>query len=78
LLGGKFVQLQPGHSAKMMAENGILEHTTTYKSIEQMVGDLIFLATADNGTAKGAAGSPAAPGGGVPSPSIPSLNGTAK
>ena len=48
LLGGKFVKLVPGKSATMLAANGSLGPTKSFKSIEEMVGNLIFLATADN------------------------------
>ncbi len=47
LLGGKFVRLAPGKSKLVLADGGTLENTKERKSIEQMVGDLIFLATAD-------------------------------
>jgi len=49
LLGGLFVRLDPGKNPQTLADNGSLTHTKEHKSIEQMVGDLIFLATADQG-----------------------------
>lgn len=58
LLGGKFVKLQPGKAAERIAEGGVIGRTKDYKSIEEMVGELIFLATAD-----GPQGAPAAPPG---------------
>ncbi len=77
LLGGKFVQLQPGSATTMIAANGMLTHTVTYKSIEQMVGDLIFLATADNAPPKAAAPTePTAPAN--PGAIAPSLGGPIK
>ncbi len=48
LLGGKFVKLAPGKSKAMIAAGGNLGPTKNFKSIEEMVGNLIFLATADN------------------------------
>jgi len=57
LLGGKFVKLAPGKSTAMLAADGALGPTKSFKSIEEMVGNLIFLATADNqppAAAKGA------------------------
>ncbi|CAA7617476.1 outer membrane lipid asymmetry maintenance protein MlaD [Magnetospirillum sp. SS-4] len=48
LLGGKFVKLIPGKSKTMMAAGGTLGPSRNFKSIEEMVGNLIFLATADN------------------------------
>lgn len=47
LLGGKFLKLEPGRSAERIAEGGTITRTKDYKSIEEMVGELIFLATAD-------------------------------
>ncbi|OAN42935.1 outer membrane lipid asymmetry maintenance protein MlaD [Paramagnetospirillum marisnigri] len=48
LLGGKFVKLAPGKSKTMLADGANLGPTKNFKSIEEMVGNLIFLATADN------------------------------
>lgn len=48
LLGGKFVKLTPGREVDTVASGGMLDKTKDYKSIEEMVGELIFLATADN------------------------------
>jgi phospholipid/cholesterol/gamma-HCH transport system substrate-binding protein len=47
LLGGKFVKLIPGRATDRIAEGGRLTKTKDFKSIEEMVGELIFLATAD-------------------------------
>ncbi|MBI3447110.1 MAG: outer membrane lipid asymmetry maintenance protein MlaD [Magnetospirillum sp.] len=48
LLGGKFVKLTPGKSQTMIAAGGALGPSKNFKSIEEMVGQLIFLATTDN------------------------------
>ena len=48
LLGGKFIKLSPGKSQTMIAEGGALGPSKNFKSIEEMVGQLIFLATTDN------------------------------
>ncbi|CUW40605.1 conserved protein of unknown function(containing Mammalian cell entry-related domain,36-113) [Magnetospirillum sp. XM-1] len=48
LLGGKFVKLTPGKSATKIAAGGALGPSKNFKSIEEMVGQLIFLATTDN------------------------------
>ncbi len=48
LLGGKFVKLEPGKSGDILAAGQAITHTKETKSIEAMVGQLIFLATADN------------------------------
>jgi phospholipid/cholesterol/gamma-HCH transport system substrate-binding protein len=60
LLGGKFIKLIPGKSKTMVAEGASLGPSKNYKSLEEMVGNLIFLATADNQT-------PAAKSSGKPS-----------
>ncbi len=48
LLGGKFIKLAPGKSKTMIAAGGALGPSKNFKSIEEMVGQLIFLATTDN------------------------------
>lgn len=65
LLGGKFIKLQPGRAAERIAEGGVIGRTKDYRSIEEMVGELIFLATADTpqgNTATGGGEAPPAPG----------------
>ena len=47
LLGGKYIRLEPGKSTKVIEPNGQLAKTRDFKSIEEMVGNLIFLATAE-------------------------------
>ncbi|BAE51547.1 MlaD family protein [Paramagnetospirillum magneticum] len=59
LLGGKFIKLTPGKSTSMIAAGGALGPSKNFKSIEEMVGQLIFLATTDNQPS--APPSPAAP-----------------
>lgn len=48
LLGGKYVKLIPGRAGERLADGAVLAKTKDYKSIEEMVGELIFLATADS------------------------------
>ncbi|MTJ82390.1 MAG: outer membrane lipid asymmetry maintenance protein MlaD [Telmatospirillum sp.] len=55
LLGGKYVKLDPGRSARMIPADGTITNTRNYKSLEEMVGEIIFLAT-DAGKPAGAAG----------------------
>lgn len=55
LLGGKFVKLEPGKSRQIIAAGGSVSRTKDFRSIEEMVGELIFLATADTPPANGAA-----------------------
>lgn len=47
LLGGKFLRLDPGRAKEYLAEGGMITRTNDFKSIEEMVGQLIFLATTD-------------------------------
>ena len=47
LLGGKYIRLEPGRSSGLLLANGTLAKTKDFKSIEEMVGDLIFLATSE-------------------------------
>lgn len=47
LLGGKYVKLEPGRSKQLAEAGGTLGRTKDFKSIEEMVGELIFLATAE-------------------------------
>lgn len=61
LLGGKFVKLTPGKSQAMIAAGGALGPSKNFKSIEEMVGQLIFLATADNQPTGQPAGQPQPP-----------------
>jgi phospholipid/cholesterol/gamma-HCH transport system substrate-binding protein len=53
LLGGKFVKLDPGHSGQTIAPGGTIANTKNFKSLEEMVGEIIFLAT-DSGAPKSA------------------------
>ena len=56
LLGGMFVKLEPGKSSTILAAGQPLTHSRDHKSIEQMVGQLIFLATADDQGSAGKGG----------------------
>ncbi|MGE5503947.1 MAG: outer membrane lipid asymmetry maintenance protein MlaD, partial [Actinomycetota bacterium] len=60
LLGGKFVKLEPGKSKQTVPAGGTLAKTKDFRSIEEMVGELIFLATADNAAPEAAPATPEA------------------
>ena len=47
LLGGKIVALIPGKSEKILPEDGEITQTRNYRALEEMIGDIIFLATGD-------------------------------
>lgn len=49
LLGGKYVKLEPGRSDEMIADGGTITRTRDYQSVEDLVGEIIFLATQDSG-----------------------------
>lgn len=45
LLGGKYVRLEPGRAETMIAAGGVVAETRAFKSLEDQVGEIIFLAT---------------------------------
>lgn len=45
ILGGKYVRLKPGKSPEMLAAGGKIGKTEDFKSLEDQVGEIIFLAT---------------------------------
>jgi len=45
MLGDKYVRLEPGDSETMIAADNMIEKTKDYRSLEDQVGDIIFLAT---------------------------------
>ena len=51
LIGDAYVKLQPGNAGNAIPAGGKIARTISYKSIEETVGELIFLAT-DPGGAK--------------------------
>ncbi len=57
LLGGNYLRLMPGQSTDYIPAGGAIQNTKDFKSLEEMVGEIIFLATDAGGP------SPAAPGG---------------
>jgi phospholipid/cholesterol/gamma-HCH transport system substrate-binding protein len=70
LLGGKYVKLDPGRSRDIIPADGTIANTKNFKSLEEMVGEIIFLATDSGGPKAGAspavAPAPAAGGGDKP------------
>ena len=45
LLGGKYVSLEPGRSTAFIAPGARLRETRSFKTLEDQVGEIIFLAT---------------------------------
>lgn len=45
IIGGKFVSIQPGGSKEELPDGGKITRTKDFKSLEDQVGEIIFLAT---------------------------------
>jgi phospholipid/cholesterol/gamma-HCH transport system substrate-binding protein len=51
LLGGKYVRLEPGSEKEFLGPGGNITQTKDFRSLEDQVGEIIFLATGgDDGT----------------------------
>ena len=51
LVGNKFVKIEPGKSSEMLQNGDWVENTKDFKTLEDMVGEIIFMVT-DNGEKK--------------------------
>jgi phospholipid/cholesterol/gamma-HCH transport system substrate-binding protein len=51
LLGGKYINLVPGQAAERIAAGGAISRTRDSQSLEDLVGEIIFLATNSGGAA---------------------------
>lgn len=50
LIGGKYIRLEPGADRKnFLSVNGRLDNTKDFRSLEDQVGEIIFLATGGEG-----------------------------
>ncbi len=45
LLGGTYVKLVPGNASELLRPGDSIRHTNDYQSLEDLVGEIIFLAT---------------------------------
>jgi phospholipid/cholesterol/gamma-HCH transport system substrate-binding protein len=45
IVGGKYVRLEPGASKTALSPGGVIKKTKDYRSLEDQVGEIIFLAT---------------------------------
>jgi len=45
MLGGKYVRLEPGNAKTYIEEGGAITKTKDFRSLEDQVGEIIFLAT---------------------------------
>jgi phospholipid/cholesterol/gamma-HCH transport system substrate-binding protein len=53
VLGGRYLELRPGRSASLLQAGGRITETRAYRSLEDQVGEIIFLATAKPGDSNG-------------------------
>lgn len=51
LVGDKFIKIEPGHSPEMLKNGDIIKNTKDFKTLEDMVGEIIFMVT-DNGSSE--------------------------
>ena len=48
LVGNKFIKIDPGHSEETLHNNDILKNTKDFKTIEDLVSEVIFMVTGDD------------------------------
>jgi len=51
LMGNKFIKIEPGKDTEILADGDEITHTKDFKTLEDMVGEIIFMVT-DNGEKK--------------------------
>ena len=49
LVGDKFIKIEPGKSTEYLKDGDVISNTKDFKTLEDMVGDIIFMVT-DNGS----------------------------
>ena len=49
LVGDKFIKIEPGHGKEMLKDGDVIQNTKDFKTLEDMVGEIIFMVT-DNGS----------------------------
>ncbi len=59
LLGGKYVRLEPGRSESPIQPGSHIKKTRDFRSLEDQVGEIIFLATGGSGGGDAGGGQPA-------------------
>jgi phospholipid/cholesterol/gamma-HCH transport system substrate-binding protein len=72
-LGGKYVRLEPGTAHAYLAPGGRIKETRSFKSLEDQVGEIIFLATGKSGGPRPPSRLPEAPLGARPDLGCPGL-----
>jgi phospholipid/cholesterol/gamma-HCH transport system substrate-binding protein len=53
VLGGKYIRLTPGTKTALIESGGTISKTLDFRSLEDQVGEIIFLATGGDGNKKG-------------------------
>ena len=48
LIGNKFIKIDPGHSQEVLKNGDILKNTKDFKTIEDLVSEVIFMVTGDD------------------------------
>lgn len=48
LMGDKFIKIEPGKSKEFLKDGDVIKNTKDFKTLEDMVGEIIFMVT-DNG-----------------------------
>ena len=48
LMGDKFIKIEPGKSKEMLVDGDVLPKVKDFKSLEDMVGEIIFMVTDNN------------------------------
>ncbi len=47
LMGNKFIKIDPGHSKDFLKDGDVVQNTKDFKTIEDLVGEVIFMVTGD-------------------------------
>jgi phospholipid/cholesterol/gamma-HCH transport system substrate-binding protein len=47
LIGNKFIKIDPGHEEEYLKDGDVLKNTKDFKTIEDLVGEVIFMVTGD-------------------------------
>ena len=47
LMGNKFIKIDPGHTKEFLSDGDKMEKTKDFKTIEDLVGEVIFMVTGD-------------------------------
>ena len=48
LMGNKFIKIDPGHAQEYLQDGDILKNTKDFKTIEDLVGEVIFMVTGND------------------------------